>query len=136
MTFAFVRTYDYPEDDGSDLDFGGDGYAIEFDTYPHEDSGDPPQPHIALIKGNSKNHLTSVEDLNLRDDKWHSVRIAFTSGRITVSIDDKEIISDYSIAVYTPFTGYFGFTAATGNGFERHLVRNIQIHVDAELDRK
>ena len=122
MTFAFVRRYDYPGGSGGTLDFfGAEGYAVEFDTYPGEH-------HIGLLKNNVDNQLeTVVIPGGFGDDGWHHIRIVFTNGQITVYYDGKEVISSYPIPNYTAFTGYFGFTAATGNDYEWHAVRNIRI---------
>jgi serine phosphatase RsbU (regulator of sigma subunit) len=130
ITFAFVRSYNYPEQRvrGSSLDFGGGGYGVEFDTYPLENPGDPQGHHIGLLKDDAYNHLaTVVIPGGFRDNVWHHILIVFTNGSITVYYDGKEVISSYSIPNYTAFTGYFGFTAATGHGYEWHAVRNIRM---------
>ena len=136
MTFAFVRRYDYPKRWGGALDFGSEGYAVEFDTYPYEHSGDLGGHHIALINDDvqshpKKSHLKKVVvRRGLRDNAWHPVRIRFESGRLNVFLDGEEIFS-HSIPNYAPFTGHFGFTASTGNGYEWHIVRNVRIDCTA-----
>jgi len=135
LTFAFVRSYDYIGQGGTYLDFGGEGYGVEFDTYPFENPGDPQEHHIGLLEYDVYNHLTTaVIPGGLRDNSWRHIRIVFTSGQITVYYDGKEVISNYSIPDYAVFTGYFGFTAATGGGYEWHAVRNIRISQMLQFD--
>ena len=128
---AFARTYNYPRSVGGSLDFGGEGYGIEFDTYPAENPTDPHGQHIGLLKDNTHTHLTSyVVTDGFKDNLWHHVRVIFTSGRVTVCYDGNETISGYSIPDYTVLTGYFGFTASSGNGYEWHIVRDIRVFVN------
>ncbi|HJN49769.1 MAG: L-type lectin-domain containing protein [Pseudomonadales bacterium] len=128
MTFSFVSAPDSPSRDGTGLAFGGNGYGIEFDTYPFENPGDPPGHHIGLIKDNVYNHLTTaVVPDGLRNEEWHHVRIIFDAGEITVYYDDEQLVANFAVPDYTVFEGYFGFTAATGNGYEWHVVDNIRV---------
>ncbi len=126
MTFAFVRNYIYKDHDGASLNFGGEGYGVEFDTYANSD--EVRGHHIGLLKDDSSNHLeTVIIPRGLRDNSWRHVFIVFTDGRISAYYDGREVISGYSIPDYTAFAGYFGFTATTGGNYEWHAVRNIRI---------
>jgi len=125
MTFAFIQDYKYPSISGGGLDLGGKGYAVEFDTFIGDN--DPKGQHIGLLKDNVNKHLTTIMMPDGFNDKWHNVKVAFTNGQITVYYDDKEVISNFAIPNYETFTGYFGFTAATGADYEWHAVRNIRI---------
>ena len=129
MTFAFVRQTDYSLHGGTILAFGGDGYGVEFDTYPYENAGDPRGQHIGIISGDVYNHLASVVIPDgLRDGNWHQIRVSLDSGLVDVSYDGIEVLSDCIIPDFAPFVGFFGFTAATGNGYEWHVIRNMRVY--------
>lgn len=128
ITFAFVRRYDYPGGAGETLDFGGDGYGVEFDTFIN--AWDPKAHHIALLQKSVTQQLSTVTiPGGLRDDRWHRVLMSFKNGRLSLKFDGKPIFSDFKILDYKPFKGFFGFTAATGGACEWHGVRNIQIKI-------
>jgi hypothetical protein len=130
MTFAFVRDYSYIRDAGGRLDLGGRGYAVEFDPFAWRGDGirDPIGDHIGILRGNTNQHLTTHRvSGGFQYNVWHTVRVVFEGGRISVVFDGQTVIADYEIPDFTPFTGYVGFTAATGSGYERHLVRNIRL---------
>ena len=133
MTFAFTRTYRYPTVRGNSLDFGGVGYAVEFDCFrSHTWGKDPLGHHIAVLEGDADKSLhPSVIKGRLNDGDWHRLAVDFASGRITVTYDGEDVISRYTITGYEPFTGYFGFTAATGSGYQRHRVRNFRLEIPA-----
>lgn len=129
MVFSFVRDFDYADNGGSGLNFGGDGYGIEFDTYPYENSSDPDGLHIGILNGSavSTHVATRIFTSDIRDGLWHTVRVLFIDGSISVYFDDTEMIIDATIPDFQPFLGYFGFTASTGSRFEKHEIRNINI---------
>ena len=133
MAFAFVRSYTYGRRGAAGLDFDGEGYGVEFDTYPNQN--DPRGNHIGLLKDSASNHLTSVViPGGFVHNIWHHVSVVFTNGRITVYYDGEDVISDYLIPDYAAFTGYFGFTAGTGGDYEYHAVRNIRFARTLESD--
>ncbi len=126
MTFAFVPDYTYPDTEGGSLDFyNTSGYAVEFDTY-YNPSVDPNEHHIAVLYNSYSNHLATA-NVNVEDNQWHSCIIDFNMGHITVTIDNVQRL-DYVILNYTPFTGYFGFTAATGGANNWHVIDNVVIY--------
>ncbi len=125
LTFAFVPDYNYPDTDGGSLDFHNtSGYAVEFDTYynPY----DPNEHHIAVLYNDFTNHLITA-NVNVEDNQWHSCIIDFNMGQITITIDNVQRIS-YTILNYTPFSGYFGFTAATGASTNWHIIDNVIVY--------
>jgi len=128
MAFSLFRDFDVPRRDGSDLNLKGDGYAVEFDTFCG--GSDPPNPHIAIVEDDPNKHRV-IHELarGFEIDVWHPVRIVFDRGTISVSFDGQEVIAGHEIAGFERFTGQFGFTAATGLGYERHLCRNIRWRV-------
>ena len=131
MTFAFVRRYHYPRSGGAwDLDFGGDGYAVEFDTFSPDlgDAKDPAGRHIAVVHNSSAKHLaTWVAGSGLRGSTWHRVRVTFESGMVSVWFNDEKVLSAVSLPSFKEFDGYFGFTASGARRSERHLVRNFRV---------
>jgi hypothetical protein len=128
MVFAFVKNYTYPQTNGSALNFGGDGYGIEFDTYPYDNDDDPAGQHVGVLAGNAYTHIaTHVFSQDIRDGYWHQVRVLFDNGIVSVYWDGALVISNAVIPGYSPFTGYFGFTASTGLGYEQHAIRNVDI---------
>ena len=134
MTFGWVSDPSANTDGGGYLGFSGlDGYAIEFDTYDNGswDSGD--SNHIALIQDTPANPLTqtNISAFNLSDETYRHVLVDFDSGVISVDIDGTNYINDYTIAGYTPFDGYFGFTASTGGLNDYHKVANFNLTVSA-----
>ena len=131
MTFAWVRAYDYEGGGGGYLDFyGADGFAVEFDTYPNGEYNDPNEEHIGLLQDGVDNHLatwqTNVNELQCSE--WRHVTVTNNLGHIEVTWEDNVVIN-YDIEDYEAFDGYFGFTAGTGGGVDRHLVDNVQIVV-------
>ncbi len=127
LTFAFCRDYAYPASYGGDLDFSGaDGYAIEFDTW-RNDTDPTDGNHIGLIKDSARNHLAYAVVPPLADNQWHHVSIRFCQGRVEVWLDNVKYL-DYVIPNYSSLTGFFGFTAATGqDGYAEHIIDNICI---------
>jgi gliding motility-associated-like protein len=125
---------------------GGLGYqgvtpslAIEFDTYQNccgsatstafDNSNDPAQDHLAIMKNGVTNHLSSfnlagpvdiIPGKNAEDCKFHKVRIVWDAKqkRITVFVDCAQRISYQGNIIASIFNNdpnvFFGFTAATG----------------------
>lgn len=123
LTFAFVRDPNYTTsgNEGKHLDFtGADGYAVEFDTY-YNSSWDPAGRHIALIQDSTRNHLSSVK---IETRGTHHVEIRFSLGNLVVVFDGNEVLT-YQIPDFVPFLGYFGFTAATGDSNDNHVIDNV-----------
>ncbi len=129
LTFAFVRDANYPQTLGEDLNFSGaEGYAVEFDTHPN--THDPSEEHIALIQNSASNHLSSwvATDGELENSGWHHATIQFQNGHVQVFLGGVKRL-DYQIADYKSFSGYFGFTAATGGSTNNHCIDNINLRV-------
>lgn len=99
------------------------GYGIEFDS--HENSADPSDSHIALIYGDTTNHLAEVDSSKIEDNEWHQARVKATEDRVRVWVDDEPVLN---------WTGYInrteknmGFGAATGARTNNHRVKNISV---------
>lgn len=63
----------------------------------------------------------------IRDGNFHKATINYNKGNITFAIDGKVYLSGFQTF---NFTGYFGFTAGTGNSYDRHSIRNAIIYTD------
>ena len=132
LTFAWVEDPFVSTVGGYGLGFKGmTGYAIEFDTY---DSGswDNSDNHVAVIQNSTTNVLLEEEitDFNLNDAIYRKVQVEFDNGTISVDIDGENYINDFQIANYMASEDYyFGFTAATGNNYDWHKVRNFELSV-------
>lgn len=134
LTFAWVTNPNAPtSSDGKDLGFSGlTGYAVEFDTYASAGYDNGSSNHIAIVQDSTDNALlqTEVTDFNLSDNRYRNVEIEFDSGIISVEIDGKNYVDNFSIENYDGFDGYFGFTAATGGSTsDWHKVRNFNLAV-------
>ena len=63
----------------------------------------------------------------IRDGNFHKARITYNKGNMTFAVDGKVYLTGFQTF---NFTGYFGFTAGTGNGFDAHSIRNAVIYTD------
>ncbi|MBI4586915.1 MAG: protein kinase [Planctomycetes bacterium] len=133
LTLAWARHPDYPPLIGAGLDFLEEGYAVQIDTYPSPEDNDPEKPHVALTRRASAEATERAEHLALFEpprgiayDAWHLVRVELRDGIVSVSFDGEAAISDFPIPGFEAFEGYLGFSAATGGGYQRHLVRRIR----------
>jgi hypothetical protein len=139
LTLAFLKDFAYPPSIGGSMDLNGDGYAVEFDTYPLAIMGDPPDPHIAVMRKTTDNpsfpsqvHLAIAGfPGGFSRDAWHPVRVVMRGGTISVSFDGREVISGFAIPGFQDFVGYIGFTAATGGGYQVHRVRSVRFQFPA-----
>jgi len=133
LTFGWVVDPSATTQAGGFLGFKGfTGYAVEFDTFTNGwDDGD--NNHVAVIENSPETTLTqtNISTFDINDDVTRSVVVEFNSGVISVDIDGTNFINDYTIAGYSAFDGYFGFTAATGGKNDNHLVSNFDLTVSA-----
>lgn len=110
--------------------------ALEFDT--HGNSFDPSGNHIGLVmNGNVAGPLlTFSPGFDLNDGLEHFAWLDYGSGRLSVYLSDTDLkpgIPDFTTLVdLSSLWGndaYFGFSAATGDGFNYHdiLEWNLQV---------
>lgn len=104
-------------------------YGVEFDTVPYPfGPNDPAFPHIAVIKGSTDNHLNYCAADYICDSEWHNVRICYKpSEGLTIYVDEDLKLSNPEVKLNNSV--YVGFTAATGAGVDRHLIRDISTSV-------
>ncbi len=130
LVFAWGYEYDYDPAVGGRLDFyQTEGYGVEFDVWRNNEYNDPNGQHIAVVKDGIDTHLAtwSPDTDILENNEWHHVMIDFDNGAVEVYFDD-EMVIDHEIEDYQTFTGYFGFTAATGASTHWHCIDNISIY--------
>ncbi len=131
LTFAWVNTPGLGRDGGY-LGFEGlNGYMVEFDTHPNA-GWDPNDNHIAVATSVTSPLIANPSVPLMEDTSWHHVDLTFDSGHIEVYMDSTKYI-DYTIAGYTGFSAYFGFTAATGAANNYHLIDNFSINDSAPV---
>ena len=110
-------------DDGEYLGFvsGEESYGVELDSYS-ENPGDPDGKHIAVVYREASNHLAYVLTDQVDDSLWHTVKIVYQPGIMEVWLDGMKIME--TVHVLLNEWVYLGFSAATGAGQNRQVIRN------------
>ena len=126
LVLAFANnTYNLGEQ-GEYLGFVHDNaLGVEFDSY-YQNTNDPGYKHIAILKDDVKQHLANVEDDRVDDSLWHDVVVAISGKNITVVLDKKEVLS-YDNVDFLADELYVGFAAATGNGYNQHIIKDVVV---------
>jgi PKD repeat protein len=131
--FIFCPSYDYTPDAGGTLDAScPNGYIVGFDNWEWGEYYLLPDV-VYIAYGSHDNRLTQVVVPELATGGWHEAIVALDEGAITVMLDGVTIIDEFAIPGYESFTGYFGFSAATGASINEHRVDDIQVHLEAGL---
>lgn len=124
---------------------GGIGYdgipksiAVEFDTFQNGWGGvsDPDNNHISIhtngVGANSADEAFSLGSTsaipNISDGAVHFVRIGSFLGTMTVELDGVIVLTvpvSLTPALDASAKAYFGFTAATGAGYEEHDIDGL-----------
>lgn len=127
FVFMFYADKNFSQGRGEELGFVGcNGYGIEFDSYCNENRNDSENPHIALIKDDTGNHIISEDNETVEDDRWHTASVSVQNGKISVNVDGKNVF-EWEGEIEKG-GGNFGFSATTGQGMNDHFIRNIQIN--------
>lgn len=116
---------------GEGIGYGGIGQsvAIEFDAFDNREGTD----HHVSIHPHGKTHpsaaLATNHSLpNLKDDRWHKVRIVYQTGRMKVYFDDlnRPVLDAYiTLEKYLRMNdgkAWIGITSATGGDFAHHYL--------------
>ena len=113
----------------------GNGYGIEFDTYPNTDyrAFDPDYRHVALWKNtpyhywpmNESTTLQLVEHQSMVDGNWHHVRIEVNVDGVRM-FDNNELFIDWNGELDNTFN-HIGFMATTGGHYSAHEIDNVVI---------
>ncbi|MEM2878247.1 MAG: hypothetical protein QXG10_01660 [Candidatus Hadarchaeales archaeon] len=138
FVFMFYKKKNYWPCDGGNLGFVSGvapipGYGIEFDGVQNVDYGDPPYPHLALIKNHPKNHLEYVEEPRVVDSKWHYVKVIVEDSAVTVHIDENKVL-EWSGKIERAYDG-IGFSASTGGQTNWHMLDDIKIMKGVALEK-
>lgn len=110
---------------GEDLGFIGNGsYGVELDSYPRN-SNDPDEKHIGIIKDQASNHLTYKLDDRVDDSQWHRLEVKYADHVLDVYLDSEFVLSTKDVIL--PEKVYVGISAATGDGYNRHIIKNFKV---------
>lgn len=115
---------------GEGQSFYGEGaFGVEYDTW-YNDSYDPFNDHIAIIKDSVSNHLQRKDyiDQELDDCKWHSTEVNYNNGILEVKLDGKSVAISDKGQLPEVKSAYLCIAAATGIGTNVHKIRNVQIN--------
>jgi subtilisin-like proprotein convertase family protein len=114
--------------------------AVEFDTFQNSSAGDPNNNHISVqtmgMETNTWYHSASLGSVtpsfDLNDGLPHTVQIDYVPGTLSIYLDHEP-----TAALTVPVNlaevldlehgqAWFGFTAATGGGWQNHDILNWQ----------
>src|SRR5439155_383218 len=84
-------------------------------------ANEPPAPFLAIVDGTTGTHLARAAIPNVRTKTNHTFRVALDAGNVSVYIDGINYINKFTIPGYTPFSGHWGFTGATGRSSRSDL---------------
>jgi len=113
---------------GGAIGYGGlPGWSVEVDTW--DNTGDPglSEPtrgdHVSFVIDGASNGLGEIyADIHeVEDGQWHEMQVDVTGTHVTVSIDGI-IYIDEEVDGIVNFPAHVGFTAATGNITNYHLI--------------
>jgi len=128
FVLMFYKNKGYTPSAGGSLAFGTtSGYGIEFDSLDNGDA-DPSGNHIALISGNSNNHITYVDDNRTEDNQWHWVEVDVRPFVMVVKVDD--IVALEWADTFDTTHGGIGIGASTGTSANYHLVDDIKVRIN------
>ncbi len=131
IAFLFCPTYDYPPSDGSSMDAScPGGYIVAFQTY-----GSSLYTHLYIAQDETT-HRVAATDIPASPGSWQTATVLFHAPLITVTFGDETCLDGVELPDYTPFSGYFGFSAATGSESGEHneyRVDEIAIYRDRSV---
>ncbi len=99
------------------------GYGVEFDAY--RNTYDPSPEHVAIIYGNTSNHLCYINDQRVSGAPWHDVIVHVENGSIAVYLDGALELS-WNGNINRTFGG-FGFAGATGGINGEHRISSFRL---------
>ena len=113
---------------GNGLGYAGlPGWTVEFDTYCNAGIDETCDDHVSFhLDGDHTIPQFTTVVPNLENDQWQPVRVVMDGSQLTVTLDGVEILSE-TVEGLTSFTGYVGFTAATGSYTNSHLVDALTV---------
>ncbi len=122
---------------GLGIPASANGLKICFDTYNNCDNDvrkDMPKVEIRWGAGYDECNTGQPTKINvngdldsLRPSLYTHAKIEYDNGAITVSINNKQVVTGNQ---QFNFPGYLGFTASTGGRNDNHSIRNVIIYTD------
>jgi hypothetical protein len=129
MAFAWVPgTSNVVGTGASAYGIGGlGGYSVAIDTFMN--ANEPAVPFLTVVQNAAVPvNLSRIPIPNVRDGANHTLRVRLNPpGNVSVWIDGINDLFDFPIPGYAPFSGRWGFTAATGGATEAHWVTNVSM---------
>jgi hypothetical protein len=128
-----TRMTTYAGEAGGALGYGSlPGWAVEVDTW--DNTGDPglsepmQQDHVSFVIDGASDGIGEVSAgiPEVEDGLWHEMQVDVDGQHVTVSIDDV-IYIDETVAALATFPAHIGFTAATGNITNNHLIDSLSV---------
>jgi len=128
-----TRMTSYQGDVGGALGYGGlPGWSVEVDTW--DNTGDPglSEPsradHVSFVIDGASNGIGEISaDIHeVEDEQWHEMQVDMSGNHLTVAIDGIVYI-DQVVEGVAPFPAHLGFTAATGNITNNHLIDGLKV---------
>jgi gliding motility-associated-like protein len=107
------------------------GLMVVVDTWNNEGCGMMPQLQIRYNSDGSgyreciASQPTAFGQFDLRQNNYVRMRIEYNFGNIRVFINNMLRLSGF---FRITFPGYFGFTAGTGGGVDRHSIRDFSLY--------
>jgi hypothetical protein len=101
------------------------GFAVELDTFPNFDRGDPNGNHVALVATASGTHLlTASPSSSLHGNGTRVAHIRFDGRHLLIELDGVKILdADLpKTTTFVPDSYFFGFTAAAGGLTDHHAI--------------
>lgn len=107
------------------------GLMVVFDTF--DNCGQNNNPEVQIRTGNGTSNYnecptppqpTAFSQSYLRSSGYQQARIEYNGGQIQVYVNNVLRLSGNAMVNYT---GYFGFTASTGQSTDNHSIRNVFI---------
>ena len=115
--------------EGGGIGYGGlPGWSIEIDTYYNENQSDPTvEDHLSVhIDGDVTNPIAWSALPDVEDGQWHFASISVYGNWMTIDIDGVTYL-DQEVPGLTQFPAYVGFTAATGDLTNYHLIDSLLV---------
>lgn len=125
-----TRMTSYVGDVGGGNGYGGlPGWSIEVDTWYNAEYTEPTEAdHLTFVlDGAAKTTGEMWAALpEMEDGAWHTMKVDVQGKHVTVAVDDVVYLDD-DVEGLTSFPAHVGFTAATGNVTNNHLVDGLKV---------
>jgi large repetitive protein len=125
---------------GANIGYAGanSSLAIEFDTFPNTDLGDPKKDHIGVnINGDPRSAATALSPFHLNDGRTYHVWAEFEGSSQTLEIRLADSATRPAKPILSlsldpaPILGgavHVGFSAATGAAHQEHTIQSLYFH--------